>query len=223
MLPNISSETSPKTLTDLLHGLYAITDTPLMGGRLLSSVEDALKAGVTLVQYRDKTTDEHRREVEASALQALCSQYGAILLINDDIALAAKVGTKAVHIGQTDGNVAEARTLLGDDAIIGVTCHDSLELAKQAADEGADYVAFGAFFPSSTKPNAIPAPLALLSQAKEELDIPVVAIGGITLNNATDLIEAGADMLAVVSALFAVDDITCRAQEFADLFIATEA
>lgn len=202
----------------LLHGLYAITDTPLMKDRLLESVEKALSAGVKVIQYRDKSQDNNRREQEATALQALCSQYGALLFINDDIELAAKVGTKAVHIGQTDGNVADARELLGEGAIIGVTCHDSLELAKQAADEGADYIAFGAFFPSDTKPDAIPAPIELLIKAKEELDLPIVAIGGITLENASQLIDAGADMVAVVSALFAVEDIPARANDFAELF-----
>lgn len=206
------------SLATLLNGLYGITDTPLMEGRLLDSVEQSLKGGVKLIQYRDKSDDSTRRTAEAAGLLALCEQYGALLLINDDIELAAKIGAKAVHIGQSDGNAAQARSLLGEEAIIGVTCHDSLELARQAEAEGADYVAFGSFFPSNTKPDAIPAPLTLLAEAKAEIDLPVVAIGGINLSNAHQLIDAGADMVAVVSDLYGADDITARAEKYRGLF-----
>lgn len=202
-----------------LYGLYGITDTPLMpGDTLLNKVEAALKGGTKIIQYRDKTDDHSRREQEARALVQLCQRYDAILLVNDDYELAAKVKAPGVHMGQTDGELAKARALLGKDAIIGITCHDSLALALKAEAEGADYVAFGRFFPSNTKPGAQPAPLNLLTEAKQQLSIPVCTIGGITLENANQLISQKADMIAVVHALFAAEDVTARAQAFQQLF-----
>lgn len=206
-----------------LNGLYAITDTPLLAGRLQQSVAAALRGGAQLLQYRDKSDDKERRLAEATMLRDLCAAQGALFLVNDDIALAAAVNAPAVHIGQTDGQISEARRLLGPDAIIGVTCHDDIELARQAQAEGADYVAFGAFFRSSTKPEAIPAPLSLLTQAKAELDIPVVAIGGITLDNASHVIAAGADMICVVHSLFGAEDVEAQAAAFSALFRETQS
>lgn len=202
-----------------LHGLYGITDTPLMPGEdLLNKVEAALKGGACIIQYRDKTDDHERREQEARALVALCNRYQVPLLVNDDYELAAKIAAPGVHMGQTDGEVAKARALLGEQAIIGVTCHDSLELAIKAEAEGADYVAFGRFFPSNTKPGAKPAPTRLLKEAKEQLKVPICTIGGITLENAPQLIEQGADMIAVVHALFGGEDVTERAKALQQLF-----
>lgn len=204
-----------------LRGLYAITDSELLKGRLLPYVEAALKGGATLLQYRDKSSDNARRLRDAETLRELCNRYGATLIINDDAELAARLGV-GLHLGQTDGSLSAARALLGRQAIIGGTCHAQLELAEAAAKEGASYVAFGRFFNSNTKPGAPAATVELLDQAKARINLPIVAIGGVTLDNAPALIERGASMVAVVHALFAADsaaEVERRARAFSDLFI----
>ncbi|EIK43309.1 thiamine-phosphate pyrophosphorylase [Cellvibrio sp. BR] len=199
--------------------LYAITDSQLLpGDQLFTAVAAALKGGCKLVQYRDKTSDKVRRSFEARNLLALCNQYQAQLLINDDVELAKEVGAHGVHLGQGDTNPVAARIILGSRAIIGVTCHDSLTLAQQAIKDSANYIAFGRFFPSSTKPNARPAPISLIGEARQQFSaIPIVVIGGITLENGKQLLDAGADMLAVCHSLFAADDITAQAKKFTEL------
>lgn len=196
-------------------GLYAITDGPRAD--LLEAVAAALSGGARLVQYRDKTADHSRRHQEASALRLLCDRHGAALIINDDIRLAAAVHADGVHLGETDPALAAARDVLGDHAIIGVSCYDSLERARDMARAGADYIAFGAFFPSPTKPLARRASPDLLRQSAA-LGVPRVAIGGITPENAGSLVSAGADYLAVISALFAAADVRAAAQRFTDLY-----
>ncbi|MFW3897232.1 thiamine phosphate synthase [Pseudomonas putida CSV86] len=203
-----------------LRGLYAITDSQLLAGRFLPYVEAALEGGVTLLQYRDKSNDQARRLREAETLRDLCARYRTRLIINDDAELAARLGV-GVHLGQTDGPLTPARTLLGKDAIIGSTCHAQLELAEQASREGASYVAFGRFFNSLTKPGAPAADLALIGQAKARVKLPVAVIGGITLDNAAPLVEHGADLLAVIHGLFGADstqEVTRRARAFNALF-----
>ena len=203
-----------------LRGLYAITDSQLLAGRFLSHVEAALEGGVCLLQYRDKSDDAARRLREAEGLMKLCERYGTQLLINDDAELAARLGV-GVHLGQTDGPLTPARTLLGRDAIIGSTCHARLDLAEQAAQEGASYVAFGRFFNSVTKPGAPAATVELLEQTRARIKLPIAVIGGITLENAAPLVAHGADLLAVVHGLFGADstqDVTRRARAFNALF-----
>ncbi len=203
-----------------LRGLYAITDSQLLAGRFLPYVEAALEGGVTLLQYRDKSDNQARRLREAETLRDLCARYRTRLIINDDAELAARLGV-GVHLGQTDGPLTPARTLLGKDAIIGSTCHAQLELAEQASREGASYVAFGRFFNSLTKPGAPAADLALIGQAKVRVKLPVAVIGGITLDNAAPLVEHGADLLAVIHGLFGADstqEVTRRARAFNALF-----
>jgi len=203
-----------------LRGLYAITDSQLLAGRFLSHVEAALEGGVCLLQYRDKSDDASRRLREAEALKQLCERYGTQLLINDDAELAARLGV-GVHLGQTDGPLTPARALLGRQAIIGSTCHASLELAAQAASEGASYVAFGRFFNSVTKPGAPAANVELLEQARAQVKLPIAVIGGITLDNAAPLVAHGADLLAVIHGLFGADsaqEVTRRARAFNALF-----
>ena len=199
-----------------LRGLYAITDSQLLAGKLLPYVEAALDGGLTLLQYRDKSSDDARRLREAQALLDLCQRYKAHLIINDDAELAARLGV-GVHLGQTDGPLTPARALLGSKAIIGSTCHSQIELAEQAAREGASYVAFGRFFNSSTKPGAPTATLDVLDQARARLDLPICVIGGITLDNAAPLVAHGADLLAVVHGLFGAQtarEVTLRAKAF---------
>ena len=203
-----------------LRGLYAITDSQLLAGRFLSHVEAALEGGVCLLQYRDKSEDAGRRLREAEALTKLCERYGTQLIINDDAELAARLGV-GVHLGQTDGPLTPARALLGRQAIIGSTCHASLELAAQAASEGASYVAFGRFFNSVTKPGAPAANIELLEQARAQVKLPIAVIGGITLDNAAPLVAHGADLLAVIHGLFGADsaqEVTRRARAFNALF-----
>lgn len=188
----------------ILTGLYGITDNKLLAdGRLLPFVEAALQGGMKVLQYRDKTQDKQRRYQEAFALKALCEQYKAQLIINDDVLLAKELNA-GLHLGQEDGSIQKARALLGNTAIIGATCHGSLELAKQAKEEGASYLAFGRFFPSKTKPDAKPADMSVLQQAKT-LGLPICAIGGITLNNVNLLIKQDVDLIAVVNELFDAD------------------
>lgn len=203
-----------------LHGLYAITDSQLLAGKLLPYVEAALKGGAKLLQYRDKSTDDARRLREAEALRELCNRYGAALIINDDAELAARLGV-GLHLGQTDGSLSVARALLGRQAIIGGTCHAQLELAEAAAKEGVSYVAFGRFFNSTTKPGAPAANVELLDAAKARINLPIVAIGGVTLDNAPALIAHGASMIAVIHGLFGADsaaEVERRARALSALF-----
>ncbi|MET0231801.1 MAG: thiamine phosphate synthase [Rhodanobacteraceae bacterium] len=196
-------------------GLYAITDGPR--DDLLTACEAALDGGATLLQYRDKTRDAERRLAEAHALAALCARYAVPLIVNDDVELAAAAGAAGVHLGEDDLDVASARARLGANAIVGVSCYDSLERARSLAAAGADYLAFGAFHPSPTKPNARKATLALLRKAKA-FGLPLVAIGGITVENGAALIDAGADYLAVISAVFGADDVRVAARSLTSLF-----
>lgn len=201
------------------HGLYAITDALLIPDDwLVDAVEQAILGGARLVQYRDKSADPIRRLAQVRALNAMCRRHTVPLIVNDDVELAAQAGAAGVHVGQDDPAFAHARARLGEDALIGVSCYDQLDLALAAADEGADYVAFGTFFPSPTKPAEIRAPIELLRAARATLRVPVVAIGGITPDNAPLLLEAGADMLAVVSGVFGQPDIQAAAHRYATLF-----
>lgn len=208
-------------MSQRLRGLYAITDSQLLAeGKLLPYVEAALAGGARLLQYRDKSADAPRRLREAEALRRLCEQYGAKLIINDDTALAAQLGV-GLHLGQGDGSLAAARAQLGPQALLGATCHASLELAEQAAREGASYLAFGRFFSSQTKPGAPAASPELLDSARQRFSQPLVAIGGVDLDNAPGLIARGADLLAVVHTLFSAPsaaEVERRARAFSVLF-----
>ncbi len=202
----------------VLRGLYVITDRALLADRLVEAVGQALAGGARIVQYRDKGADPARRQDEAQALLALCRRHGVPLLINDDVALAQAVGADGVHLGRDDAAVPAARARLGKQAIIGVSCYNRLDLARAAQDAGADYVAFGRFFPSQTKPNAVPAPLELLREAKQFLRIPIAAIGGVAPENGAALVQAGAGMLAVIHGVFGQPDIQTAAARYAALF-----
>ncbi len=183
-------------------GLYAITDSQLTAPEtLVASVEAAIRGGTVMVQYREKSAPMAERLAQARNLQSVCAAARVPLLINDDARLAKRVGATGVHLGQSDGSAAEARRLLGDNAIIGITCHADLALAKTALEAGADYLAFGRFFTSTTKPDAPAAATDILAEARR-FNLPVTAIGGITTENGEQLIRAGADLLAVVGGLF---------------------
>ncbi|HIQ40408.1 MAG TPA: thiamine phosphate synthase [Sulfurivirga caldicuralii] len=202
-----------------MKGLYAITDPALTPGQqLFEAVEAALRGGCRIVQYRDKLHLAGDQLQIAHALRRLCADYGALFIVNDDITLTRAVQADGVHLGKDDAAIDEARFYLGRQTIIGVSCYNSLQRAQEMARAGADYVAFGRLFPSRTKPHAQPASLHTLRQAKQQLQIPIVAIGGITLENADQVIEAGADMLAVIHGLFGQTDIEQTASKFNQLF-----
>lgn len=201
-----------------ISGLCAVTpdiaDTPL----LLARAEAVLAGGARLLQYRNKAASAALRLVQARALLALCREYRAPLIINDHLDLALALGADGVHLGASDGSLATARERLGPRKILGASCYDRCENAVAAQQDGANYVAFGSFYPSRVKPGAVRAPLALLGEAKRRLAVPVMAIGGITLDNAPLLIGAGADGIAVISALFGARDVRLAAQRFSALF-----
>lgn len=203
----------------LFTGIYAITDDKLLTPeKMFSAVEFALDAGISLLQYRSKLPNNTDRLSTARSLLALCSTYSVPLIINDDVELCMQVGAAGVHIGRQDADPREARARLGNQAIIGVTCHDSIAKAVEAEQASADYVAFGRFFPSQTKPLASPANLSMLTQARKQLTVPIVAIGGINKENGAAARLAGADMLAVVHAIFGSDDICTSTRELVQLF-----
>jgi thiamine-phosphate pyrophosphorylase len=199
-------------------GLYAVTPDDLDTAALVEKVGAALEGGARVVQYRNKSASSDLRREQARALKRACDARGALLIVNDHAALAREIDASGVHIGGDDGDIAAARAIVGDSKIVGVSCYGRLELARAAERQGADYVAFGSFFPSSVKPNAVRAPIGLLREASSALHVPVVAIGGITADNARALVEAGADALAVITAVFAPVDIAAAARAFAALY-----
>jgi thiamine-phosphate pyrophosphorylase len=209
------------TSNSRLAGLYAITPDWNDTRRLLTVTEVILEAGCAVLQYRNKQTyDCHRRE-QAVALRELTDRYDAVLIINDDVELALSCRADGVHLGEDDGQLAAARARLdaaGSGLLLGASCYQSLPVALAAAQAGADYLAFGSFFASPTKPQAKRADPALISAAKSETGLPVCAIGGITPENAGSLIAAGADLLAVISALYEASDPRQATLEFSLLF-----
>jgi len=202
----------------VIKGLYAITPDEPDTEELLRKVRLALQGGACLLQYRNKVSSPELKLRQAQALRQLASDFDCPFLINDDARLAAQVDADGVHLGGEDGSVAIARTVLGENKIIGVSCYNRIRLAREAERQGADYIAFGAFFTSSVKPAAVKAEASLLQAARNELNLPIVAIGGITQQNGTALIEAGADALAVISALWNAPDVQTSALEFSTLF-----
>lgn len=200
-------------------GLYAIADsTYLTPQNFVTASEAALVGGARVLQYRDKHSSAAQRVTIARALNDLCRGHGVPLIINDDVQLAASIGAAGVHLGRDDADVGAARALLGKDAIIGLSCYNQLERAQGAQAAGANYVAFGSFFASRTKPQAVRASLELLRAARAALTIPIVAIGGITPENGGSLIEAGADALAVIEGVFGRADMCAAAERYTRLF-----
>jgi len=200
-------------------GLYAIADTAqIADDRLRGAVGEAIAGGARIVQYRDKRHDAETRVAQARELAAQCHKSGATFIVNDDPDLAAASGADGVHLGRDDAPVASARSRLGQMATIGVSCYNDLARASDAVAAGADYVAFGSFFPSRTKPSAVHAEIDLLRRARSNISVPIVAIGGISPENGASLIAAGADALAVIDGLFGQPDIRAAATRYATLF-----
>ena len=215
-------ETTKNKARSKLYGLYAITPCSsiqsLTTSQLLTKIQFAIEGGARIIQYREKQLPDDIRLEQAHAIKSLCNAYNVCFLVNDDVAIAHQVGADGVHLGQGDLNPIQARKVLGESAIIGISCYNQLKLALQAQQQGADYVAFGRFFSSQTKPTAVQANIDLLSQAKSTLSIPIACIGGITAENAKLLVSAGADMLAVINAVFGAEDVKLAAHMLAECF-----
>ena len=201
-----------------VRGLYAITPEGLSDRALAAAVRAAIAGGARLVQYRNKEAGAALRRRQASALLTLCREQGVPLIINDDLALAAELGADGVHLGEDDAAIAEARRWLGPAALVGASCYNDLARGRAAAAAGADYLAFGSFYPSPSKPGARRAPPQILQQARNALKIPLVAIGGITPDNGAALVAAGADALAAIDGLFGSGDTRAAARRYKQLF-----
>lgn len=206
-----------------LSGLYAITDPELMADNLIAKAEQAILGGISVLQYRNKTAPPEQQEQEATTLAKLCNKHNVIFLINDNVELAVKANADGVHLGQKDTQLEQARTRLGKNKIIGITCNNQIKLAQLAQQQGADYVAFGRFFNSQTKPSAPQAKLSLLTEAQQLITIPIVAIGGITHARAPQLLKQGVDMLAVIHGLFGQDDILTATRDFVEIINSPKA
>lgn len=202
----------------MIAGLYAITPDLADTDDLLRRVRAALTGGAGVLQYRNKTASAALRREQAQALQQLCTEFHVPLLINDHLDLALAVDAAGLHLGGDDGDIAAARARLGPGKLLGASCYDRIELAQKAVAAGADHIAFGSFFASSVKPDAVRPPVDLITRAKKQFRLPVVAIGGITPQNAPQLIAAGVDAVAVISAVFTAPDVAAAAREFQDLF-----
>lgn len=199
-------------------GLYAITPDIADTDTLLLRTRAALTGGARVLQYRNKTASAALRREQAKALQALCMEFAVPLIINDHLDLALDVDAAGLHLGGDDGDIAAARAQLGPAKLLGASCYDRIELAQSAVAAGADHIAFGSFFASGIKPDAVRPPVDLISRAKQQFRLPVVAIGGITPHNAAQLIAAGVDAVAVISAVFTAHDVAAAAREFRTLF-----
>ena len=201
-----------------LKGLYVIADAACIGAdKIISKTDEVLSAGVKIIQYRDKVSTQNNRYKLAEKLRKLTQDYKCLLLINDDAQLASSVDADGVHLGKDDISIEDTRRSLGKDKIIGASCYANYVNVQPAITASADYIAFGSFFPSLTKPNAPRAGIELIQQAKRDYKISVCAIGGITPENAHSLLEAGADMIAVISAVFNASSPKHAVQEYLSL------
>lgn len=201
-----------------ISGLYVIADTQTLTDNLTDAVAAAIEGGARLVQYRDKSDDAAKRLRQASALRALCHHHGIPFIVNDDVNLAHQCAADGIHLGKGDASIESARKQLGQQSIVGYSCYNDIERARHAVTAGATYIAFGSFYSSEVKPDAAVASNELLAQAKREFTLPIVAIGGITPENGTDLVAAGADVLAVITGVFSADNIQGAARQYAALF-----
>ena len=209
-------------LVDKIKGLYVIADTATIEEeRFFEKAEIAIAAGCHVLQYRDKTNDHTKRLRQASQLSRLCKEAGSVFIINDDAELAIQVNADGVHCGINDRSVSEIRRSY-PELLIGASCYDSLQRANEMIAAGADYVAFGRFFASTTKPGATPANIDILRQAKQQLKHPVVAIGGIGAENAGILISSGADAVAVIGGVFNTRDVYDSSKKISELFTQRE-
>jgi len=202
----------------IIKGLYAITPDMADLNTLIQKTQLAIEGGAFMVQYRSKIDDRDAKMRQCAAILRLCREYEIPCIVNDDVDMCRVLEADGVHLGEKDDNIAEVRHILGEDAIIGSSCYNQIERARQAQKEGASYVAFGAIFPTFTKPQAPRATLELLKEAKREIQIPIVAIGGITVNNAHDVTKTGIDAIAVITSLYEAKTIKETAETFSKMF-----
>ena len=201
-----------------INGLYAITPDLENTDDLLGRAQQVLEGGAQLIQYRNKLASDVLLREQARLLLQLCREYKVPLIINDHLDLVLEIDADGLHVGRDDASITKARNQLGWNKIVGASCYDNLDLALQAEKEGADYVAFGAFFPSLTKPAAVAVSMNLIEQAKKKLAVPMVGIGGIQLSNAKAVIESGCTAIAVCNDLFHAENIKEKAAQYAQLF-----
>lgn len=204
-----------------INGLYAITPEFKNTNDLLDKTRQVLEGGVQLLQYRNKSANRTLLREQAGLLLLLCREYRVPLIINDHLDLAIEIDADGLHVGQQDAPLLNARNQLGCNKIIGASCYNNLDLAIKAEKEGADYVAFGAFFPSLTKPNTVLVTVDLIGEAKKKITVPIVGIGGIRLTNAKTVIQSGCAALAVCNDLFQSENIKIKAAQYAQLFAVT--
>jgi len=202
----------------IIKGLYAITPDMADSNTLIQKTQLAIEGGAFMVQYRSKIDDRDVKIQQCAAILRLCREYKIPCIVNDDVDMCRNLEADGVHLGEKDENIAEVRHILGEDAIIGSSCYDQLNRAKQDQEEGASYVVFGAMFETQSKPHAPRATLELLREAKSQIQIPIVAVGGITMNNAHDVIETGIDAIAVINSLFEAKTIKETAEIFFKMF-----
>jgi thiamine-phosphate pyrophosphorylase len=205
-------------LKNKLHGLYLVTPDWDDTERLLKLTEQACRGGASLVQYRHKTASTEQRREQASALLKLCRQFAIPFIINDHIDLCLALDADGVHVGGKDLGVAQVRALIGDQKILGASCYGDWDLALSAQAAGASYVAFGGFYPSLVKKYPVTTPVTIVQQAKAQLQVPNVVIGGMTVENSRVLVDAGADMVAAISSVYLSEDPELEAQRFTCLF-----
>lgn len=203
-----------------MKGLYLVTPNWTDTDRMLAITQEALHAGVAIVQYRNKDADKSMQREQGAALLALCRRYGRPMVVNDHISLCVTLDADGVHLGGTDDAVAMARVALGPDKIIGASCYGQLQLARDAERDGASYVAFGGFYPSLVKKYTFVTDPSLVSEAKAELKVPMVVIGGMTPANAAPLVARGADMVAAITSVYQAADPRAAAGQFDALFVA---
>lgn len=201
-----------------MRGLYLVTPNWDDTARLLDRTEQALAAGVTLLQYRHKSASPALRREQAGALLALSRRHGCPFIVNDFVDLCEDIGADGVHLGGTDASVAEVRARLGADKIIGASCYGELALAHAAQEGGASYVAFGGFYPSAVKVYPVTTAPEIVTRAKAALTLPVVVIGGMTVDNAAPLAARGADMVAAITSVYQASDIGAAVRGFRSLF-----
>ena len=204
-----------------ISGPYAITPDLNQTNDLLNKTRQVLEGGVKLVQYRNKSANESLRREQAKLLLPLCREHNALLIINDHLEIAIEIDADGVHVGKNDVSVSAAKNQLGQNKIVGTSCYNQLDLAMQAQKDGADYIAFGAFFSSLTKPNAVSVSISLVNQAQKALSIPIVGIGGIQLTNARTVIQSGCAAIAVCHDLFQAENIKATAEHYVQLFAET--
>lgn len=202
-----------------LNGLYLVTPDWDDTEKLIEVTEQALQSGAALLQYRHKTADAQLRKKQARALHDLCRRYQRPFIINDHVELCLELDADGVHVGGMDAPIAQVRNAIGPDKIVGATCYGDLQLARSAEKQGASYIAFGGFYPSRVKKYPVTTPHTMVTQAKSEIALPIVVIGGMTLGNCPPLISAGADMVAVISSVYFADDPKLAAREFNELFL----